>query len=549
MAETLDWTMPRAEDRARWWVRDQLYTLVPRTPLSDSVMTVQWDEAVLCVADVLKFPDSRGFNARTLNGYTYLSPMTITDPAVIEQRLGQFFGNVEALAASVEQDLAAYAAEQDADEAHWQAKDFAAETNPMILLEHWRRSLVSLDRAWKMHFLIVFPRHVVAGMVEHGAHDWAGITAAHEIGKLTRAHGETRQMELDRGLWRLARAAIDLGLGDILLSSSEDDLLPALRAALDGPRWLADLDAFLQVFGHRMMRSFELNDPTWAEDPTPVLGTLRAYVAQGGTFDFARLEAEALAEREAAEAAALARIADPANRQKFARTLGSARAFQRAMEDDNFPFLRANARPRYIALAIGQMLARGGALDRAEDVFFLRRAEMEAALTDLATGMYPVAGWADVARKARGDWERWCAAVPPAFLGDLPDVVEDFMINQFWGIKGKAQLEESGNAVSGLGASAGLVEGIARIVRGPDEFGQVLAGEIVVCRSTNPAWTPLFTKIAGIVTDQGGTLSHAAVVAREYGIPAVLGTIHATARIPDGARVRIDGAAGKIEIL
>ena len=194
MAETLDWTMPRAEDRARWWVRDQLYTLVPRTPLSDSVMTVQWDEAVLCVADVLKFPDSRGFNARTLNGYTYLSPMTITDPAVIEQRLGQFFGNVEALAASVEQDLAAYAAEQDADEAYWQAKDFAAETNPMLLLEHWRRSLVSLDRAWKMHFLIVFPRHVVAGMVEHGAHDWAGITAAHEIGKLTRtAHFLYRQ--------------------------------------------------------------------------------------------------------------------------------------------------------------------------------------------------------------------------------------------------------------------------------------------------------------------------------------------------------------------
>lgn len=549
MGEVLDWTMPRAEDRARWWVRDQLYTLVPRTPLSDSVVTTQWDEAVLCIADVLKFPDSRGFNARTVNGYTYLSPMTISDPALIEQRVGQFFGTVEALAATIEDDLKTYAAEQDADEAYWRGKDFAAETNPMTLLEYWRRSLVSLDRAWKLHFLIVFPRHVVAGMVEHGAHDWAGITAAHEIGKLTRAHGETRQMELDRGLWKLARAAIDCGLGEILLSSSEDDLVPALRAAPAGPSWLAELQAFLNVFGHRMMRSFELNDPTWAEDPTPVLGTLRAYVSQGGNYDFEKLEAEALAEREAAEAAALAKIEDPANRAKFAQTLRSARAFQRAMEDDNFPFLRANARPRYVAQAIGAMLAAGGALDRAEDVFFLRRAEMESALTDLATGMYPVSGWAQVARKARAEWESWCAAVPPAYLGDLPDVVEDFMINQFWGIKGRAQLVESSSAVSGLGASAGVVEATARIVRGPDEFGQVQAGEIVVCRATNPAWTPLFTKIAGIVTDQGGTLSHAAVVAREYGIPAVLGTIHATARIPDGARVRIDGAAGKVEIL
>ena len=82
------WELARPEDRSRWWIRDQLYTVIPRTPLSNSVFTPQWDEAIICVGDELKFPDSRGFNVRTVNGYTYLSPMKITDATVISRAAG-----------------------------------------------------------------------------------------------------------------------------------------------------------------------------------------------------------------------------------------------------------------------------------------------------------------------------------------------------------------------------------------------------------------------------------------------------------------------------
>ena len=101
----------------------------------------------------------------------------------------------------------------------------------------------------------------------------------------------------------------------------------------------------------------------------------------------------------------------------------------------------------------------------------------------------------------------------------------------------------------GLAASPGVVEGVARIVASLDEFDQVQKGEILVCQMTNPAWVVLFTKIAGLVTDAGGVAAHPAVVAREFGIPAVVGTSVATERIKSGDRVRVNGTSGVVEVL
>src|SRR5207342_1378948 len=103
--------------------------------------------------------------------------------------------------------------------------------------------------------------------------------------------------------------------------------------------------------------------------------------------------------------------------------------------------------------------------------------------------------------------------------------------------------------ISGLGASPGILEGTARVVRTVDEFDEVCDGDILVCQMTNPAWVVLFTKIAGLVTDTGGTTSHPAVLAREFGIPAVIGTSVATTRIVTGDRLKVDGSAGLVEIV
>lgn len=103
--------------------------------------------------------------------------------------------------------------------------------------------------------------------------------------------------------------------------------------------------------------------------------------------------------------------------------------------------------------------------------------------------------------------------------------------------------------IKGLPASPGVVEGIARYVVSPAEFDQVQKGEILICKMTNPAWVAVFTKIAGLVTDAGGVLAHPAVVSREFGIPAVVGTSNATQKIKTGDRVRVDGNTGVVEII
>ena len=149
----------------------------------------------------------------------------------------------------------------------------------------------------------------------------------------------------------------------------------------------------------------------------------------------------------------------------------------------------------------------------------------------------------------RGEWGILLETEPPGYIGDLPNVLDDYILNHFWGIRGRTQLDSKDTKIEGFGASQGIAEGVARHVGGIEDFARVEVGEIIVCHSTSPAWTPLFSKISAVVTDQGGTLSHAAITAREYGIPAVLGTAHATRLIHNGDRLRVNGTAGTVEVL
>jgi pyruvate,water dikinase len=128
------------------------------------------------------------------------------------------------------------------------------------------------------------------------------------------------------------------------------------------------------------------------------------------------------------------------------------------------------------------------------------------------------------------------------YLGDPPaERDRDSVVEGFYG--------SAGSALQGAGASPGVAEGIARVVAGPEDFSRVGAGDVLVTTTTTPAWTPLFPSLAALVTETGGVLSHAAVVAREYRLPAIVGAAGATREIRDGARIRVDGTTGTITIV
>jgi pyruvate,water dikinase len=145
---------------------------------------------------------------------------------------------------------------------------------------------------------------------------------------------------------------------------------------------------------------------------------------------------------------------------------------------------------------------------------------------------------------------------PPPALGPVPEALNDPAVQMLWGITQDTieswySQASSGDEkeVRGYGASSGIVEGTARVLRDVNDIGQIRDGEILVCPVTAPSWGPVFGKIKAAVSDIGGTMSHAAIVAREYGMPAVVGTGQATKRIRTGQRVRVDGDRGVVTIL
>ena len=136
----------------------------------------------------------------------------------------------------------------------------------------------------------------------------------------------------------------------------------------------------------------------------------------------------------------------------------------------------------------------------------------------------------------------------------MPEEVNDPVLNMLWGIttervRAWAQSQDGGPELNGAAASPGVVEGTARVVKTVQEISDVRDGEILVCSITSPAWAPIFTKVGAVVTDIGGVMSHAAIVCREYGLPAVVGTGRATSQIKTGQTIRVDGSSGVVTIL
>jgi pyruvate,water dikinase len=205
-----------------------------------------------------------------------------------------------------------------------------------------------------------------------------------------------------------------------------------------------------------------------------------------------------------------------------------------------------NARLRLVAIAIGRKLVQAGALGDAEDVVYLRYNELRLLTADPEA--FDARSLVSERRDAR---ERQAEIRPPDWIGTATEEALAFPYLTLWGFPEKfhRQAPERVDEVHGLGASPGVVEGSARKVSSLDEFDKVREGEVLVCEMTNPAWVVLFTKIAGLVTDAGGVASHPAVVAREFSIPAVVGTSIATERIETGDRVRVNGTSGTVEVL
>ncbi|MGZ3640223.1 MAG: PEP-utilizing enzyme, partial [Ktedonobacterales bacterium] len=266
----------------------------------------------------------------------------------------------------------------------------------------------------------------------------------------------------------------------------------------------------------------------------------------------ARLESQ----RRAAEATCRAALKrQPALLRRFDALLALAQRYAMLREEQAGWFTRGWPVLRRAVLRLGDDLCVSGAIERADDIFFLTRSEVEARLLPETTTQSQATD--DLRARIpprRREWERQRRLSPPLTVGKPPgasviaQAVEVMRTPDAPQLTGAGQRDDA-RILRGMPASPGRATGAVRVVRGPEDFERFLPGEVLVAQVTAPAWTPLFARAAAVVTDGGSLAAHASLVAREYGIPAVVGASDATARLRDGQRVTVDGSAGLVELM
>jgi rifampicin phosphotransferase len=319
------------------------------------------------------------------------------------------------------------------------------------------------------------------------------------------------------------------------------------RTALRGTKTLKLLEQFLQEFGHRGVYEMELMNPRWSEEPDFVLETVRGYVRDG--LPARDPQAAAREKRQAAEAAVAAKLRLSPAYPLYKFLLGKAREAMRLREEAKSALVRLVKPARLAALAIGRRLAAKGILPKPEHVFFLTGDEIASLLSAQWDG-HGLA--AIIAHRQSRRQELEALTAPDVILGDRAVVnlragLEPAGLQRAEPGKAAAPSVDAKGALQGVAVSSGKAGGPARLIHHPREGTALRRGEVLVAPSTDPAWTPLFLRASAVVMEVGGYLSHGAIVAREYGIPAVVNVAGAMTLLHDGQVVYVDGDSGKVQ--
>lgn len=294
--------------------------------------------------------------------------------------------------------------------------------------------------------------------------------------------------------------------------------------------WHSRFEAHLSTYGHTIY-NLDFMNPVPADDPIPLLETLRFFVSGKGVDPYERQRRFAT-RRDKATAMVLARL-DPVRAKGFRPLLHWAQSNAPIREDALADVGLAWPQVRRMLREIGQRLQQAGVISTPEDVFWLHRTEIDEERGSLA----------DQVEQRKALWRGQRRATPPQLLpkGGWGDMWRRWLP--------AASEDQTSDVIKGIGGSMGTITAPARVLGGPQDFGQMQPGDVLVASITTPAWTSLFAMASGVVTDIGGPLSHSSIVAREYGIPAVLGTAVATRRIHSGQMIKVDGDAGTVTLL
>ncbi len=538
-------TWEEPDDERGFWTIDRLHWPDPQPVILFDLMP----EASINTA-AAQYDLPIGFRARRINTYLYseMAPLPLP-PQELEAmgkraeakigaavaRLGELWENE-------------WLPEVQAQIAFWDAFDLRGATMP-ALLDHLGETVARFRQVWDVHFTVAIPFLLALSQFDELYRDLFGSDDALGAYKLLQGI-DNKTVESGREQWRLSRKI--LGSPTVRRAFEElaaSELIPELERTDDGRAFLADLRAYLAIYGARGDKFSTLVEPAWIEDPTPVIKNLKDFITQPER-DLEAERAELVAERERAVAAAREKLASYPQPvvDEFEALLAAAVVATVLSEDHGYWIdYSATYRVRRVLLEFGRRFAEAGLLDRADDVVHLTLDEIKLTAVSL-----PPLDRRDLVAERRAEIERFRQVQAPPALGtppsgSPPDDPIMRAVGKFFGTPPAPSAEPG--VLKGNPGSSGRIRGTARVIRSLADAARLGRGEILVAETTAPPWTPLFATAAAVVTDTGGVLSHCAVVAREYAIPAVVGVGTSTTAISDGQLIEVDGDTGIVRIL
>ncbi|MGO9005570.1 MAG: PEP-utilizing enzyme [Beijerinckiaceae bacterium] len=547
-----------------------------------------WDEAWFLALSqynnrIFMVPPVRGVDHRMINGYVYISPVPVKDPAEIGSRVphfmeraGYYFKNWDSLEAKWKVKMEATIRELEAlkiptlpeMEALSVVTDTVGESQGYHLLKNYD-DLINLGlKCWQYHFEFLNLGYAAYVFFLDFVQKLFPNVPTQRVTQMISGI-DVIMYRPDDELKRLAKLAIELGLDPVLTSSPEWTVVEAaLRKAARGGEWLAALDKSREPwFNVSTGTGWFHHDRSWNDQMNIPLSGIATYIEklkQGVSIE--RPTAKVRAERDRITAEYRGLIEKEEDRKQFDELLGCSKTVFPYIENHLFYVEHWFHSVFWNKMReVAAIMKEHGMIEDVEDIWLLRRDEIKQALWDVvtawATGITPrgTKVWPKEIGWRKGVMQKFKEWSPPPAIGTAPEVIQEPFTIVLWGITNKSLADWSAvqdvkdpstiTDMKGFAGSPGIVEGRARVCKTVAEVSQLLEGEILVAPTTSPSWAPAFAKIKACVTDVGGVMSHAAIVCREYGLPAVVGTGLATKVVKSGMMLRVDGSSGIISIV
>jgi pyruvate,water dikinase len=569
----------RESEDERFWFFDGMHNPTPIYPFDAIMVENWWVSCNLQTTRLWQVPPALGIDQRILNGYIYCSPTAITDPDVIAARVETFARRAGYYFEHWDEIYAAWIEKAEDCIARLRTIEFAPlpEKEPeSSVTEH-----PGVYSSW--HLLRAYDA-LIENMFEMGSYHFEmlnlGYGAYNTFREFCEAAfpGITDQtiarmvagidiivFRPDDELRKLARIGVERGLGKLLRTETDPDaLLAAVADRPGGDVWLNAWDAAKEPwFWYSTGVGYTHTDRAWMDDLTLPLTALRGYVEQiEAGEDIERPLERILDERARITEEYADALGDEDDRRAFLELTALARKVYPYVENHNFYVEHWHHSIFWNKVRdLGDVFVAAGFFADREDIFYLQRHEVHAALYDLCAGWAtgcPARGpsyWPPIVARRAEMLAALRTQPPEPALGRPPEQFTEPISVMLWGITEKMVDDwlggdgEDEGAFKGVAASPGVARGPARIVSSADELARVEAGDVLVCRITAPSWAPVFSRIAAAVSDIGGIMAHTAIVSREYGLPAVVGTGFASRRIEEGQIVEVDGNRGLVTVV